>query len=102
MQEWLTTSPPNLARESSRQSFDAIRTLIRIGYLSCWMLFHLCVVDRRMSYALGCQARERWSDVKTGRKQEIYRSEEHTSELQSLMRISYDVFCLKKNKNTNT
>src|SRR3546814_10534132 len=29
-----------------------------------------------------------------------YRSEEHTSELQSLMRISYDVFCLKKNKNT--
>src|SRR3546814_1768197 len=30
-----------------------------------------------------------------------YRSEEHTSELQSLMRISYAVFCLKK-KNTNT
>src|SRR3546814_5570602 len=26
------------------------------------------------------------------------RSEEHTSELQSLMRISYDVFCLKKTK----
>src|SRR3546814_7855354 len=30
------------------------------------------------------------------------RSEEHTSELQSLMRISYAVFCLKKKKNTNT
>src|SRR3546814_6922257 len=31
------------------------------------------------------------------------RSEEHTSELQSLMRISYAVFCLKKkNKNINT
>src|SRR3546814_6353803 len=28
------------------------------------------------------------------------RSEEHTSELQSLMRISYAVFCLKKNKMT--
>src|SRR3546814_10294819 len=27
-----------------------------------------------------------------------FRSEEHTSELQSLMRISYAVFCLKKNK----
>src|SRR3546814_3082766 len=27
----------------------------------------------------------------------VFRSEEHTSELQSLMRISYDVFCLKKN-----
>src|SRR3546814_3490102 len=30
------------------------------------------------------------------------RSEEHTSELQSLMRISYAVFCLKKKNNTNT
>src|SRR3546814_13250645 len=29
-----------------------------------------------------------------------WRSEEHTSELQSLMRISYAVFCLKKKKNT--
>src|SRR3546814_941131 len=28
------------------------------------------------------------------------RSEEHTSELQSLMRLSYAVFCLKKNKHT--
>src|SRR3546814_1400657 len=28
------------------------------------------------------------------------RSEEHTSELQSLMRISYAVFCLNKNKTT--
>src|SRR3546814_7903636 len=30
----------------------------------------------------------------------IHRSEEHTSELQSLMRISYAVFCLKKKKKT--
>src|SRR3546814_7225068 len=29
-----------------------------------------------------------------------HRSEEHTSELQSLMRISYAVFCLKKKKQT--
>src|SRR3546814_1186058 len=28
----------------------------------------------------------------------LWRSEEHTSELQSLMRNSYDVFCLKKKK----
>src|SRR3546814_8572593 len=32
----------------------------------------------------------------------IQRSEEHTSELQSLMRISYAVFCLQKKKNTNS
>src|SRR3546814_4409597 len=31
-----------------------------------------------------------------------YRSEEHTSELQSLMRISYAVFCLKKKTTSNT
>src|SRR3546814_7259032 len=31
-----------------------------------------------------------------------YRSEEHTSELQSLMRISYAVFCLKKKKKKET
>src|SRR3546814_8237793 len=30
--------------------------------------------------------------------QDVDRSEEHTSELQSLMRISYAVFCLQKNK----
>src|SRR3546814_9095735 len=32
----------------------------------------------------------------------LARSEEHTSELQSLMRISYAVFCLKKKKKHNT
>src|SRR3546814_13608701 len=38
-----------------------------------------------------------------GRRQRraALRSEEHTSELQSLMRISYAVFCLKKKKNAN-
>src|SRR3546814_9946882 len=35
---------------------------------------------------------------RTGRAH--WRSEEHTSELQSLMRISYAVFCLKKKNNT--
>src|SRR3546814_7552606 len=32
----------------------------------------------------------------------VFRSEEHTSELQSLMRISYAVFCLQKKNNNNT
>src|SRR3546814_9111018 len=36
----------------------------------------------------------------TARTDEEARSEEHTSELQSLMRISYAVFCLKKKKTT--
>src|SRR3546814_5778769 len=36
----------------------------------------------------------------TSRGYSRLRSEEHTSELQSLMRISYAVFCLKKKKHT--
>src|SRR3546814_2239942 len=36
--------------------------------------------------------------TRRGRTNLISRSEEHTSELQSLMRITYDVFCLKKKK----
>src|SRR3546814_7579337 len=36
-----------------------------------------------------------------GAKSSATRSEEHTSELQSLMRISYAVFCLKKKKSAN-
>src|SRR3546814_4302136 len=35
-------------------------------------------------------------DLRNGTFEELIRSEEHTSELQSLMRISYAVFCLKK------
>src|SRR3546814_3979007 len=37
-----------------------------------------------------------------GRGVDMVRSEEHTSELQSLMRISYAVFCLKKKKKNIT
>src|SRR3546814_2048394 len=39
--------------------------------------------------------------VMLSRDSHLARSEEHTSELQSLMRISYAVFCLKKKKNTD-
>src|SRR3546814_4110114 len=49
----------------------------------------------RLHGALDAKAAQ-WADlVKIGR---THRSEEHTSELQSLMRISYAVFCLKKKK----
>src|SRR3546814_5231106 len=39
-------------------------------------------------------------EITTGERTAPTRSEEHTSELQSLMRISYAVFCLKKKKTT--
>src|SRR3546814_1261252 len=49
---------------------------------------------RRQELAIGLAA-NRELQAATGR-----RSEEHTSELQSLMRNSYAVFCFKKKKNT--
>src|SRR3546814_1897083 len=49
------------------------------------------------------QERDRGSDADFDRfvRKNQCRSEEHTSELQSLMRISYAVFCLKKKKKDN-
>src|SRR3546814_3655350 len=42
-----------------------------------------------------------WIDLDPNKRVNVtLRSEEHTSELQSLMRISYAVFCLKKKKHT--
>src|SRR3546814_1597053 len=46
----------------------------------------------RISLALSRAFQMPWPEVA------VRRSEEHTSELQSLMRISYAVFCLKKKK----
>src|SRR3546814_9948238 len=47
-------------------------------------------------------ARMNMANLEPAKRAELLpdRSEEHTSELQSLMRISYAVFCLKKNTHT--
>src|SRR3546814_9388988 len=45
------------------------------------------------------QHKQRAAIEQRGKENTGERSEEHTSELQSLMRISYAVFCLKKKKN---
>src|SRR3546814_1406875 len=58
--------------------------------------------------ASGCRCGEWWKDGSKagngprGTSPAHHRSEEHTSELQSLMRISYAVFCLKKKQNKIT
>src|SRR3546814_3815542 len=43
-----------------------------------------------------------WGKAPSCSEKRLLRSEEHTSELQSLMRISYAVFCLKKKKRKQT
>src|SRR3546814_5860342 len=57
------------------------------------------VVRVAIAQALG----RRRQDERGARAEQLHetRSEEHTSELQSLMRISYAVFCLKKKKQNN-
>src|SRR3546814_6071930 len=61
-------------------------------------------LDRRArNFAVAPRAR--WAAVRPASRRRVgrhrARSEEHTSELQSLMRISYAVFCLKKKKKKN-
>src|SRR3546814_9010199 len=67
---------------------------------------HDLCLSVRLSFAVqpaavptGLVSQSRSADTDPRRRRSV-RSEEHTSELQSLMRISYAVFCLKK-KNTN-
>src|SRR3546814_3604916 len=61
--------------------------------------FQLKLLLDRMGVGRGEVVRWRWGggkDAPAARTRAVERSEEHTSELQSLMRISYAVFCLKK------
>src|SRR3546814_10464823 len=55
--------------------------------------------ERNRHSRSGAAARRRHSAPRHKTRRRRPRSEEHTSELQSLMRISYAVFCLKKNTN---
>src|SRR3546814_7279594 len=58
--------------------------------------FYECLRDREVATAI--LAEVGGEAVASANAKEKGRSEEHTSELQSLMRISYAVFCLKKQK----
>src|SRR3546814_3003691 len=61
--------------------------------LAIGIVFELGGDDRPLS-------REEQELVILAQRADFIRSEEHTSELQSLMRISYAVFCLKKKHNS--
>src|SRR3546814_1709872 len=91
----------DLARWSlkvSRETDIALRTLLatRGGRKGDLSRFVEDAVNRAVLRETVRDVRERNADADAG---EIERSEEHTSELQSLIRVSYAVFCLKK-KNT--
>src|SRR3546814_4707104 len=79
-----------------RSAFTCVAIVAMTAGLAWWGLLFiviptLAILTRDDDKALDVL----WLELKTRRRN---RSEEHTSELQSLMRISYAVFCLKKKK----
>src|SRR3546814_2125381 len=75
---------------------DSKRLDFGVGKLRSDSVSHLsrCAMRRCFGQSLGPFQSKTFARIKQ-------RSEEHTSELQSLMRISYAVFCLKKKKKQN-
>src|SRR3546814_8675800 len=65
-----------------------------------WDVLERAQVYRNTPLALAQTSYRRWIDAAS--QHAAARSEEHTSELQSLMRNSYAVFCLNKKNNTTT
>src|SRR3546814_4422219 len=65
---------------------------------SDWQIAHGHCFQGRSARVRSYRARRPATDLDPGNSSSLApsRSEEHTSELQSLMRISYAVFCLKK------
>src|SRR3546814_4433260 len=101
-------------REKGYADFDDLISiaghLLAVGDFGEWVRFKL---DQRTDHILVDEAQDtnarQWAIILSlaaeffaglGAKDDRVRSAEHTSELQSLMRISYAVFCLKKKKNT--
>src|SRR3546814_4818291 len=96
---WCHMFSPNIddlhqfAREIGmrREWFQDPRTSSKIS----WPHYDISAQRRQVALSLGAIAVGRHQTIAMSR-----RSEEHTSELQSLMRISYAVFCLNKKKIT--
>src|SRR3546814_2114428 len=88
----VTSIPARRSSGYSTRLLNGISSITRIGFSAC-----ICAAENQsglaMSSPCSTQVEAFWSNSDQNR------SEEHTSELQSLMRISYAVFCLKK-KNT--
>src|SRR3546814_6267961 len=93
--------PPRSTRTDTLFPYTTLFRSVKFGLQLFYLLLASCSRtpndSERSAQSMANQAAESSpSDDKID-----LRSEEHTSELQSLMRISYAVFCLKKKKNHN-
>src|SRR3546814_3648604 len=71
---------------------------LSIANIAYWPVYAAFAAPVSLSAAFGFALSDRYGSVLLSIGAVAMRSEEHTSELQSLMRISYAVFCLKKKK----
>src|SRR3546814_7752321 len=111
---WACTAPKAETSPATRPTMLARNGMARrlLGRCCAWVtviLLPLSIVferNRRRPFQPAARAiRHKFDEFNAifmnGRHATVVRSEEHTSELQSLMRISYAVFCLKKKTNTS-
>src|SRR3546814_9719339 len=88
-----------------KNAYEAITGADAVAILTEWNEFrglHMKRVKELMKAPVMIDLRNIYNPADMRAAGFSYRSEEHTSELQSLMRISYAVFCLKKKKNNHT
>src|SRR3546814_6797524 len=91
LQDYIDRAPPEMAR--AKYSASRERS-VGLGVMG----FHSFLQARGLPFD-GAMAKS--SNLRIFKHIRAQRSEEHTSELQSLMRISYAVFCLKKKTTTD-
>src|SRR3546814_3329598 len=85
-----------------RRIVPAFALAVEIGQGQQWPRAFRIGRGRGLQHAHGFVGPAELADAPGGAQLRSFRrSEEHTSELQSLMRISYAVFCLKKKKTYN-
>src|SRR3546814_9231818 len=84
--------PYSLALDDRREGTRADLEREKASYKGHTHKFHFVLMESQISGSVP-------NAYDSPDRSQLLRSEEHTSELQSLMRISYAVFCLKKKKN---
>src|SRR3546814_1406431 len=95
----LMSASPSLGPSASGSSSSRC-SASAAGMISPWSAIRPCPNMAAERWARGARSPDAPTEPCAG-THGMARSEEHTSELQSLMRISYAVFCLKKKKTKN-
>src|SRR3546814_8310565 len=97
-----STPPRRSDRNFAWTAFNAVQFAFTLAWTAAWisaaLLVHVVLRNRHWPLRMAARCWAPGLLWGAGARLQV-RSEEHTSELQSLMRISYAVFCLKK---TNT